>query len=105
MADEQLMAVRQHPVHFVGIAVNYFHFHLGEELQGTIAWGDDSDNPKFFSGPYNDLPDKPQFDDVSWEALRTWDPNSPAASMSGRNIIVDASMNPNDNQARTRCSE
>jgi hypothetical protein len=25
---EQLMAVRQQPVHFAGIVVNHFHFHM-----------------------------------------------------------------------------
>jgi hypothetical protein len=69
---------------------------LGEELPGTIAWGNVSSKPTFFSGSYNDLADKSEFADVSWEALRTGDRKTPEASMSGGSILVDASMNPNN---------
>jgi hypothetical protein len=52
--------------------------------------------PDRFSGSYNDLSDKP---DVYWEALRTGDPKTPAASMSGGSILVEASMNPGNRQS------
>jgi hypothetical protein len=76
-----------------------FNNDLGEELPGTIAWGNVSNKPTFFNGSYNDLADKPEFADVSWEALRTGDPKTPAASMLGGSILVDASMNPSNNQS------
>jgi hypothetical protein len=58
-----------------------------------------SNKPIFFSGSYNDLAGKPEFADVSWEALRTGDPKTLTASMSGGSILVDVSMNPSNNQS------
>jgi hypothetical protein len=81
------------------VNLSEFNNDLGDELPGTIAWGNVSNKPTFFSGSYNDLADKPEFADVSWEALRTGDPKTPAASMSGGGILVDASMNPSNNQS------
>jgi hypothetical protein len=86
-----------------------FNNDLGEELPDTIAWGNVSNKPVFFSGTYTDLTGKPDLfsgsyndlsdkPDVSWEALRTGDPKTPAASMSGGSIFVDASMNPSNSQ-------
>jgi hypothetical protein len=87
-----------------------FNNDLGEELPGTISWGNVSNKPVFFSGVYTDLTGKPNLfsgsyndlsdkPDVSWEALRTGDPKTPAASMSGGSILVDGSMNPSNSQS------
>jgi hypothetical protein len=81
------------------VNLSEFNNDLGEELPGTIAWGNVSNKPTFFSGSYYHLTGKPEFADVSWEALRTGDPKTPAASMSAGTILVDASMNPSNNQS------
>jgi hypothetical protein len=76
-----------------------FNNDLGEELPGMTARGNIFNKPEFFSGSYNDLADQSQVADVSWEALRIGDPNTPVASMSGGNILVDTSMNPCNSQS------
>jgi hypothetical protein len=81
------------------VNLSEFNNDLGEELPGTIARGNVSNKPTFFSGSYKNLADKPEFADVSWEALRTGEPKTPAVSMSGGSILVGASINPSNNQS------